>query len=157
MTPFFNTPERIAALVAAADALEGTPFAPGGCIAGPRGGMCCHRSVIWVLEHAGFPVHQWQIADGPMTRGTHHVGSAMAAWLDTQSDRFMPLQMESWESLQAGDVLIIRNGVGSHHAALLLAQGRVLQSFQQIGVHIVTGVYEQRRRLITHVYRPISP
>lgn len=170
MTPFFSTPDRIAALRAAAERWQGTPFAPGGRAAcGPRGGASCHRLVIAVVSEAGVPWSQEEVPDAPLNRAAHHHGSLMADWLRAHRDRFaeitlsdsQPSALGSQPSLadlvQPGDVLLIRHGIGVHHAAAALDRGEIIQTLQGIGAHIVQPVERKQRQRLWAVFRPIDP
>lgn len=160
MTPFFTTPERIAALRLAAERWTRTPFAPAGAVWGPRGGACCHRLAIAVEGEAGVPFSQAEVPDAPLNRAAHHPGSLMADWLRAHGARFAEITASTPEQLselvQPGDILLIRHGVGVHHAAVALDRGEVLQTLQGIGAHIAQPVDRRMRQRLWAVFRPLE-
>jgi cell wall-associated NlpC family hydrolase len=147
MSPFF-TSDRWPALESAAIAWVGTPFAPR---AGIRSaGACCHRLCVGVLHDAGFAITQDEVPDSifALNRATHHAGSVIADWLDTQPSRFSPSS-----DVQPGDVLLLRLGVGAHHAAIALPGDRIIHTWQHTGAVIVCITPKLTAR-IAHIYRP---
>lgn len=153
MTPFY-TEKNQADLEVAALYWEGTPFAPAAAVRGERGGVCCHRLVIGVLADAGFPVTQDEIPDGPLGRATHHKGSMMADWLREHGDRWKEYPPK--EPVRPGDILLIRIGVGAHHAAIVLPDGKVCQSWQGIGAHVSPITANKLHTRIAHIFRPLA-
>jgi cell wall-associated NlpC family hydrolase len=156
MTPFFSTPDRIAALRAAAQRWQGTPFAPAAAVCGPRGGACCHRLVIAGLAEAGFPINQADVPDGVLNRATHHSGSQMADWLRDNPARFQEITPAALDGVQPGDLLLLRLGIGAHHAALALDRREVLQTWQGIGAHIAQLADRRTAKRLLAVFRPLS-
>lgn len=160
MKPFFSAPERIAALRTAAERWNLTPFAPGGKTHGPRGGACCHRLVIAVESEAGLPWSQDEVPDGVLNRAAHHAGSVMADWLRAHPDRFAeilaPADLSLADLVQPGDVLLIRHGVGVHHAAAALDRGEIIQTLQGIGAHIIRPVERRQRQRLWALFRPLE-
>ncbi len=160
MTPFFNTPERQEALLAGARKWEGTPFAPASAVCGPRGGACCHRACAAVWIEGGLPITQDELPDAPLNRANNHLGSMIGDWLAANPERFQAVS-PGWESLQPGDLIIVVNGIGGHHVAVVLPGGLMVQSFQKIGVHITRVDHEARatrlrKGLVYAVYRPLD-
>ncbi len=159
MTPFFSTPERVAALRTVAERWVKTPFAPGGtAVCGRRGGASCHRLVIAIEAEAGVPWGQEEVADAPLNRAAHHHGSLMAEWLRSHGDRFAEISAAAGELadvVQPGDVLLIRHGIGIHHAAAALDRGEIIQTLQGIGAHIVQPVERKQRQRLWAVFRPL--
>jgi len=153
MTPFFSS-SNVPGLRQAALSWCGTPFAPGGSTKGPRGGACCHRLVAAAIAEADFPVTQEEMPDGNINRATHHPGSVMADWLRANPERFLELPQSSFE-FSPGDILIIRLGIGAHHAALVLDNGEVLQTWQRIGAHI-SPLDQRLLKRIHAAFRPIK-
>jgi cell wall-associated NlpC family hydrolase len=156
MTSYFSTPERISALRTAAERWQGTPFAPAAAVCGPRGGACCHRLVVAVLAEAGFPLAQGEVPDGVLNRATHHVGSIMADWLRAHPDRFAEITPAGLDTVQPGDLLLLRLGVGAHHVALALDRGEVIQTWQGIGAHIAQLSDRRTAKRLMAVFRPLS-
>jgi cell wall-associated NlpC family hydrolase len=154
-TPFFNSPERLAALRAAADSWDGTPWAAGSGVKGARGGVCCHRLVTGILVDAGFPITQEEVPGGTLNRATHFPGSVMADWLRAHPDRFEEFPANP-TTLQAGDLLTIRLGLGSHHIAIMADHLYVAHSWQGVGAHIGRIVEPKLLSRITHIFRPIE-
>ena len=153
---YFNTSERIAALQQAAASWDGTPFAPSSAVKGRDGGVCCHRLAIGVVADAGFPVTQVEIPDGVLNRATHHAGSIIADWLRLHPDRFQEIAEPSSDKVLPGDILLIKLGLGAHHAGVVIDAHRMIHSWQQQGAHIIrydTGKFSER---VAHIFRPIS-
>ena len=154
--PFYNTPERIAALRTAAERWKDTPFAPAAAVCGPRGGACCHRLVIAPLVETDFPITQAEIPDGVLNRASHYAGSQMADWLRAHPDRFEEILLPTLACVQPGDILIIRLGIGAHHAALALDRGEVLQTWQGLGASITTMADRRIEKRLFAVFRPLE-
>ena len=152
--PFFSSPERKAALLAAAKEWEGTPFAPASAIKGERGGVCCHRLVIGVLIDAGFPITQDECPGGTMNRATHHEGSVMADWIRLHPGRFA--DMPEGTPRQAGDILTIRLGIGSNHLAIMADDEQIIHSWQGVGAHMSRVVEPKFLKRITNHFRPLE-
>jgi len=155
-TPFFSTPERLAALRAAADAWDGTPWAAGSCVKGERGGVCCHRLVMAVIAEAGFPITQTEIPNGTLNRATHFAGSVIADGLRNMPDRFEEIAPAEWSALRAGDLFTIRLGLGSHHIAVMADHETVCHSWQGVGAHLERIADPKLQKRVTHIFRPIQ-
>jgi hypothetical protein len=156
MTPFFSTPDRIAALRAAAEHWQGTPFAPAAAVCGPRGGACCHRLVVAVLAEAGLPIYQEEIPDAPLNRATHHQGSLMADWLRAHPQRFEEIPLPTLAVMLPGDIGLLRLGIGAHHAALALDRREVLQTWQGIGAVIGPLDDPRMEKRLMALFRPLA-
>ncbi|HZV37012.1 MAG TPA: hypothetical protein VFB72_20720, partial [Verrucomicrobiae bacterium] len=81
MTPWFNTPERIAALQATAKAWDGTPFMPNACLRGH--GVSCQKLAAGIYVDAGFFPAGTTVPDGPMDWSRAHKQSLIDKFLST--------------------------------------------------------------------------
>jgi hypothetical protein len=155
--PFFSTPDRIAALRAAAERWQGTPFAPAAAVCGPRGGACCHRLVIAILAEAGFPFDQSEVPDAPLNRATHHKGSMMADWLQAHPDRFDEIPLPTPAVIQPGQIALLRLGIGAHHSMIALDRRECLQTWQGIGAHISSLDDPRIAKRLLALFTPLDP
>ncbi len=151
MTPFFSTPERIAAVDAAAAAWVGTPFAPNSSARGPHGGVCCHFLAAAVLCDAGFPI-DFSVPTGPMRWGAVQSSSIIEPHMDGLVDRFFPV---SWqEEPQPGDVLGFRINSCIHHLGVALTGRRmvhVLRNARTVILPIESPAFKTR---LARIWRP---
>ncbi len=154
--PFFNTPERIAALRTAAERWQGTPFVPASAICGPRGGACCHRLAVAPLIETGFPITQEELPDGVLNRASHYAGSQMADWLRANPDRFEEIPIPTLACIQPGDIILLRLGIGAHHAALALDRGEVLQTWQGMAAAITVCAERRIEKRLHALFRPLE-
>lgn len=149
MTPWFNTPARIAALEAAAAAWLGTPYVQSGAIRGS--GASCHKLSSAVLLDAGYPLPA--TPERGMTR-LREFTAAMRTWLEAHPEHFAAVPLEA---LAAGDVLLCQIGIG--HIGLYLGDpgARALQVLRNAPTHFVSLNDPQARRCVLAAYRPLDP
>lgn len=148
MTPYFSTPERLAALEAAAFAWLGTPYVHSGAVRG--NGASCHMLAAAVLRDAGYPMPP------PPERGTIRLRdytATMRAWLDGQPERFALVGLDS---LAAGDILLCEIGIG--HIGLFLGDpgARALQVLRHTPTHTVCLNSPHERACVLAAYRPLE-
>lgn len=148
MNPFFDRPERIARLNAAAQAWLDTPYVQSGAIKGS--GASCHRLATAVLAEAGFPIVN--VPERGATRLREYL-IAMRTWLDGHPDVFLPVRPDA---MAPGDVLLCDAGVG--HIALYLGGdgASALQVLRNAPAHCVSLNDPNNRRRVLAAYRPIE-
>ena len=151
MKPLFDE-SNWAALEAIAQRWVGTPFAPGGAVCGPRGGASCGRMVVAILSESGLPITQQEFPDTPLNRATHYPGSVMSDLLRALPERFFE---STAKDIQPGDILIIKLGIGAHHAGIALPGQRVIHSWQKEGAHINRWDEPRLTKRIYSVFRPL--
>jgi len=88
MTPYFNTPEKLTALLAASLRWLGTPFRENSRVPGPRGGVSCHMLVASLYIETG-ALPPFDIPRGSARRLLHNPADTITAYLDQHfPDRF---------------------------------------------------------------------
>ncbi len=149
MTPWFNTPARIAALEAAAAAWIGTPYVQSGAVRGS--GASCHKLGAAVLIDAGYPLPP--APERGLTK-LHRYTAAMRAWLEEHPKHFAAVPLEA---LAPGDVLLCEIGIG--HIGLYVGDpgARALQVLRNAATHYVSLNDPQARRFVLAAYRPLDP
>ncbi|OAM89353.1 hypothetical protein OH491_13475 [Termitidicoccus mucosus] len=119
MTPsYYDTTQKIAVLVAAAESWRGTPFRENSAVRGPRGGVCCHMLVSHLYIETG-ALEPFDIPSGSARRLMHNPADTMLAYIDGQlAGRFaIPL---SQEPVLSGDLIVYRQGATAKHVAIVL-------------------------------------
>ena len=149
------TPEKVAALVAAAEAWRGTPFCEGRPVKGS--GVNCHHCVAEILFDAGW-LERFPVIDGPRDWALAQERSLMVDFIES-CGRFD----EVWHhvndgpacpALQPGDVLGFHLGHTIHHLALALGGRCVVHAVHGHGVAIaeaIPAVWEKRLHRIWRV------
>jgi hypothetical protein len=123
MTPYFDNPEAVARLDAAAARWIGTPFVSNSCSVGH--GVCCHLLAAAVLEEAGaIPARQYPTGSA---RGAWNARSAiMEQWVD---ENMTPaLRRCAPDTVMPGDLIGYRVGAFVHHLGVALSGARVLHA-----------------------------
>jgi hypothetical protein len=122
--PFYRTPERRAALIAAAHSWLHTPFAENCAVRGPQGGVDCVHFLAAVHAEAGacepielpvLPVEQvrsWHV---------HHAESKILEWFGRPELRGRVRRLDDGEPMMAGDMPVLRLEQTEHHLALWAA------------------------------------
>lgn len=146
---WFRTPERVAALEAAAAAWLGTPYCQSGAIRGS--GASCHRLAGRVLADAGFPLPPVPERGATLKRDYQ---SAMTEWLAT-CGAFVPLALPL-DALAVGDVLVADLGVGHIGLCLGGVGPQVLQVLRGQPVHITTFADPRLQGRLRAAFRPIE-
>ena len=161
MTPYFSTPERVDALVAAARAWEGTPFAPGGSARGTA--ASCIGLAAGVLAQAGWVLGE-ELPRVSAGWGRHHTLERMRPWLRARPGRFAVVTETedaaaaagALPMIQPGDLIVVNLDLIPHHVAVALPGWRALQTVPRLGAHVVTYTDPALARLLRGVYRPLE-
>jgi cell wall-associated NlpC family hydrolase len=133
MTPaYYDTPAKIAALVAAAEPWRGTPFRENSAVRGPRGGVCCHMLVSHLYIETG-ALEPFDIPRGSARRLLHNPADTMLAYIDTTlAGRFaIPL---SHEPARSGDMIVYREGATAKHVAIVLPPAQAGHGYRIVHV-----------------------
>jgi hypothetical protein len=149
VTPFYNTPERRAALEKAALAWLGTPFVPNACLRGH--GVSCQKLAGSLYIETGFLPQGFEIPEAPMDWGHAHKNSLVKDFL-AKLDKFQAIERSS---IQVGDLIGFTEGGCIHHLGVVVAPSRFLLCSRKEGTvirRIDDAVY---LRLRAAVWRPI--
>lgn len=148
---FFNTNERVEALVAAAEQWIGTPFIKGAMVRG-AGADCVHL-VAGIYREVGF-LKTFAAGKYMLDEGQHLSRSKVLAWLEGRSD-FERVSTNRVD-LCAGDTLCFHLGRVEHHVGLMLTNGNfvhALPSRMTMLSNLRESFYGAR---ITAVFRPLE-
>jgi|GEM_PF-1075179 hypothetical protein len=157
--PFFRTPERLAALEAAAQAWVGTPFAHNGCVRGPLGGACCHGLAWGVLADAGWAFGE-AMPLGKASHARHHREEIILPWLRARCGsggllaEISPVEVAQ---LQPGDITTHRFGLCTHHVALVVPGGFLLETWSRRSAGLRTLADATATKRMTAIFRPLDP
>ena len=134
MQTWFNSPERIAALEAAAKSWVGTPFVANSRIKGPRGGVSCQMLAEQLYIESGLVI-TFAAPSAPMRWSETHRDSIIEQFLDEQHDIFQSLSPDSCP-LIPGDIVGFKIGGCIHHMGVALERGRFIHAMRGIGTQI---------------------
>jgi hypothetical protein len=157
-TPFFNTPERLAALDAAWPLWMGTPFAHlrrGVPVRGPRGGANCHALCWGVLTDAG-----WSMPiDLPLVSSNHakhHTEEIMLEWFRAHPQIFLEITPAEVALLQPGDLIPQKYGLVTHHLSLTVTRSLIIETFsgKQAGTRALADADATKR--MQAIFRPLE-
>jgi cell wall-associated NlpC family hydrolase len=115
---YYDTPEKIAALLAAATRWRGTPFRENSAVPGPRGGVCCHMLVAHLYIETG-ALDPFDIPRGSARRLLHNPADTMLAYIDTALAGRIAVPAPPEPAL-AGDMIVYRDGATAKHIAIVL-------------------------------------
>ncbi len=154
MNPFFNTPEKIAALSVVANAWRGTPFMPNAAVKGA--GVSCQKLVAAIYIETGVWPADKHIPEGPMDWSHAHKESLVEKFMAEQTEFVL---VPPAQSPAPGDMLGIQIGGCIHHCGLLLTVGGRFIHCMRDGLGVQVGctrdaTYLQR---IKKVWRPVAP
>ena len=125
---WFNTPERIDALLASATSWLGTPFAGNSCAKGA--GVSCHTLASAIYEEAGRG--SFAVPEVPMSHARFSRDSILIRWMDG-SPSFVRV---TGENVLPGDILGFKIGQCVHHVGVALPNGRFVHSIEGLGTVI---------------------
>ena len=156
MTPYFNSPERIAQLKASATQWLGTPFVPNACIKGA--GVSCQKLVGAILAECGHLPPTLRIPDEPMDWGNAHCDSLVEKFMAGQTQLFGEVPLPAYLTALPGDVVGIRYGGCVHHTGLVIgADGQFIHAIRRFGgvrfSHLREPVF---MRLVQKIWRPLA-
>ena len=124
MRPFYHSPERQAALLAAARAWIGTPFSENCAVRGPQGGVDCVHFLAAVHAEAGacepfvLPVMPVQFV---RSWHVHHADSLIIEWMGRPEIRGRVRRLDDGEPRMIGDMPVLRLQQTEHHLTLWAA------------------------------------
>jgi len=157
MTPYFNTPTRIASLLPAAKVWEGTPFVPNAAI--PKAGVSCQKLVGGILITTGHLPAGFVLPDEPMSWANAHKDSILVKFMAANTDKFLPVPLPAYCNALPGDVLGIHFGGCIHHCGLVLtAEGKFIHVVRtrNAGVQYSSLKDATFMRLVKAVWRPVT-
>lgn len=153
--PFFSTPERIDALLAAAKRCEGTPFAAKQMA--PGKGIDCVRVPAWCFLQTGF-FKKFTPPNYAMDSGAHSHKSHLIEWFEnwTEENR----KFVRVETPQAGDCLCLQNPktLSAHHCALVIDENRFEHAIYWGQRRVIISGFKESFYLhrIRAVFRPME-
>ncbi len=161
MTPFFNTPDRIAALDREAKTWLGTPFFAHSCAKGPDGGVDCVHLVQDILTACGAMERQ-VLPSFPMDWGDHRSESAVLGVFTGDRyfvEHFVALPFPETPA-EPGDILCFKTGACVHHIGLTLSGGHFIHALKPEGATVlpldVAFAGQKILGKIVRLYRPVS-
>jgi cell wall-associated NlpC family hydrolase len=161
MTPYFETPERIAALDAEARTWIGTPFFAHSCAKGRDGGVDCVHLVQDILTTCGAMERQ-VLPSFPMDWADHRSESVVLGVFTNDSyfaEHFVALPFPATQA-EPGDILCFRMGACVHHIGLMLLGGHFIHALKPEGATIlpldVALAGQKVLGKIVRLYRPVS-
>jgi len=149
--PFFNSPERLAALGAVAQSWLDTPFAPHAMVKGA--GVDCVHLVAAIYLHCGV-LSEFRPPRYSLDAGHHNKDSQLLAWLN-DSPRFASVPFDP-ASVLPGDTLTFNLGLSEHHVGLMLDGQRFIHVLPRRRVIISSLAESYYRRRVTSVFRPVA-
>lgn len=140
---WYNTPERIASLDAAAQSWLGTPFMANSAVPGPGGGVSCHH-LFAELHFATGCLPRFPVPSGDPAALQHadpnRLLSTIDAFLLPHGWHPAPVSPSSTSSdsspLPAGALAILRYGRTLHHLITILSGARAIHVTRLGGVLI---------------------
>lgn len=116
--PFFNTPEKLTALIAACDRWRDTPFRENSAVPGPRGGVCCHMLAAHIYFATG-ALAPFEVPCGSARRLMHNPADTMLAYIDHElAGRFSNPLIEPSPVIAPGDFIVYREGATAKHIGI---------------------------------------
>ena len=144
------TPEKLAALEAAALSWVGTPFCEGAPVKGA--GVSCHHLVMEIDFEAGLLPRQ-RVPDGVPGWARTQTRSLIAEGLDACMF-FTGIDDGPHVVLEPGDHVGFRLGLCIHHLGLMLGGGRMVHCVAGQGVVIAPVIPTPWRVRLERVWRP---
>lgn len=114
MKPWFDTTERVAALLMYATSWIGTRFAPNSCLKGR--GVSCQKLAGSLYKECGFLGMDVDIPEGPMDWSNNHKDSLIVAWVSSRRE-FADV---TGQKPQAGDLVGFRLGSCVQHMGVMV-------------------------------------
>lgn len=151
MHSWYNTPEKIAKLKAAADSWIGTPFGQNGCVKGPGGGVSCQMLSAAIQIETG-AVEKCDPPRAPMNWARHNKTSLVEPYMD-RHPRFSRLGKA--DVPEPGDILGFKLGGCVHHMATFLGGGMFIHVFENIGVFVASLHEPTYSKRLSVVWRPL--
>jgi cell wall-associated NlpC family hydrolase len=152
MTPYFDTPEKIATLDAEARSWAGTPFVGHAMVKGA--GVDCVHLVAGIYITAGV-LTEFDPGRYSLDEGSHLAVSKVLAWLRGQP-QFVPVGKFPFAEadLQPGDAVCFRMARTEHHVGLVLTGDDIIHALPGRVVTVSNLRESFYRSHITAVFRP---
>jgi cell wall-associated NlpC family hydrolase len=147
MTPYFSTPERLAALRAHAEQWLGTPFAAHAMVRG-AGVDCVHLGAALYMACGVFT--EFSPPNYSLDAGAHQADSQVVGWLDSHPCflRFpVPLP---------GDCLCFRFGKSEHHIGVLVDGAKFIHALPRRSVMFGSLRESYYAHRLAAIYRPME-
>lgn len=158
---YYDSPEKLRALRAAAAQLVGTPFFANSEAPGPAGGIDCVHALNWIHRTCG-AIGPVEIPRQTMDHGAHSEQSLLIEAFETWPalrPRFARVPDCLPANLLPGDCLCFRAGKVPHHGGVLIHAQDLLHVLKRDGAHLIQlGAAIRGRRLLGYlaaVYRPL--
>lgn len=137
--PWFNSEQRVAALITAAKSWEGTPFKGNQCA--KKVGVSCQMLAAAIYKEAGFLPNSFTADKGPMDWSNAHKDSLIESFLGKHADKFEahPRKAGKIETVQAGDLVGFKLGGCVQHMGIVVNK--------QFFVHVMDRYQVQFSRL----------
>ncbi len=152
MTPFFNTPDRIIALRAAAASWLGTPFMGNAAVKGA--GVSCQTLVASIYIESGFLPPDFEIVKAPMDWSHAQTESLVVKAVSSLPHFFKPIE---GMSLATGDLVGFKIGGCVHHCGIVVDAGNrfihCLRGHGTVYSEIRDATYLSR---LENAWRPIT-
>lgn len=154
---WFVTEARQAQLEAAAHLWVGTPFAHNGRVRGSRGGACCHGLAWGVLEDAGFTFGV-PMPLGAAGHARHGRDDIMTPWLRGRvaAGELIEITPVDVSSLLPGDITTHRLGRITHHVALVVPGGLILETWSRRVAGLRSLADPDATKRMTAIFRPFN-
>lgn len=142
--PWYNTPERIAALDTVADSWIGTPFRENSAVPGLRGGVSCHF-LAPNLHFATGAISRFDVPRGSLRKLLNSAADTIVAFIDENLTPPFGL-VPHGEPFIPGDIIVMVRETGHQkHIGTVLSEGWFL--------HVLFAGGVQRARLDDPTYR----
>ena len=142
-----RTPD-IAALIAACESWQGTPFCPNSQVKGA--GVCCHKFCGAAYMEAGW-LPAFDLPDGSPYGSATASESPFEAWLDAS-----PLFAIRESRMEAGDLILSKPSRLPWHLAIYLGDGVFAHVDLRQGVVVSNSFPDVWAKRIVRIYRPVT-
>lgn len=146
-------PPPVAALTAAAERWQGTPFCPNSCVRGA--GVCCHQLIGALYRESGWLPDLPALPPGEPNWARAGHTSPILDWLRGPGTHWFR-ECPPGQPLLPGDLLLVRFGPVPHHLALMLPEGRAVHVSPAHGVQILPVLPRRFAAAIAHIFRPLA-
>lgn len=118
-TPFYGSPETVAALVAEAQRWIGTPFRYGSCVRGAGGGVDCTH-LCYAVHLACGAFAPFEVPSAPLNWHQHHDESIMLDFLRAPEAAGRLKHIDRDDPTMTGDLAVVRVSRTEHHMGTVL-------------------------------------
>ncbi len=147
MTPYFNTPFRVARLRAVAEGWNGTPYCQNSAVRGRQGGVSCHNLIARVLIESG------ALPEFTPPKNTSRGSGVRRKRLMLEFVKTVPQLQPSTEAIAPGDLILFSFG----HLAVALEDGWMIHCLtDEIGTVIGPWKDATWQSRVETVWRPME-